>query len=102
MFNTHFLLCSAPAARVTALCPDCPTFIGFDNEEVKETVTLSLEKFNKESSYPNRFALRHISRATAGVSLRHVFEKHTNHQVFISLFLSLFIGILTPGQDAEH
>lgn len=65
----HFLLCSVPAARVIDLCPDCPTFVDFDNEKIKETVTLSLKKFNKESNYRNRFALRQISRATAGVSL---------------------------------
>uniref|UniRef100_A0A3Q0RUQ0 Cystatin domain-containing protein n=1 Tax=Amphilophus citrinellus TaxID=61819 RepID=A0A3Q0RUQ0_AMPCI len=55
-----------PAARVFEMCPDCPALINHDSDQVQKTVSLSLEKFNKESGLANRFALLKISRATAG------------------------------------
>lgn len=58
----------APSARVSALCPDCPTLISSDNEQVQRTLTLSLDKFNKEKGLKNRFDVLNITRALAGVS----------------------------------
>lgn len=66
--NQPFLFNIVPAARVAQICPDCPTFINFDNENVQTTVSQSLEKFNKESGLNNDFALLKILRASAGVS----------------------------------
>lgn len=63
-----FSLCSAPAAKVRELCPDCLSHIAMDNADVQKTVSDSLEKFNKESGLANRFALLKIARATCGVS----------------------------------
>ncbi|XP_039902306.1 fetuin B [Simochromis diagramma] len=58
-----------PAARVHEMCPDCPTLIHHDNNNVQKTVSHSLEKFNKESGLANRFALLKICRAAAGMAM---------------------------------
>ncbi|KAF6734167.1 Fetuin-B [Oryzias melastigma] len=61
---------SAPSARVSALCPDCPTLISSDNEQVQRTLTLSLDKFNKEKGLKNRFDVLNITRALAGMAMQ--------------------------------
>lgn len=63
-----FSLGSVPAVKVYEVCPDCPTHIGMDNSEVQKTVTLSLEKFNKESGLSKHFSLLKVTRAVSGVS----------------------------------
>lgn len=65
-------LCSVPAAKVAALCPDCPSHINMDHAEVQKTIALSLEKFNMESGLAKHFALLKVNRATSGVSVPHV------------------------------
>uniref|UniRef100_A0A3P9H293 Cystatin fetuin-B-type domain-containing protein n=1 Tax=Oryzias latipes TaxID=8090 RepID=A0A3P9H293_ORYLA len=55
---------------VSALCPDCPTFISADNEQVQKTLSLSLDKFNKESGLKNRFDKLKITRARAGMAMQ--------------------------------
>ncbi|XP_023810150.1 fetuin-B [Oryzias latipes] len=59
-----------PSARVSALCPDCPTLISPDNEQVQKTLSLSLDKFNKESGLKNRFDKLKITRARAGMAMQ--------------------------------
>ncbi|KAJ4922800.1 hypothetical protein JOQ06_021304 [Pogonophryne albipinna] len=58
-----------PSARVTELCPDCPTPTDMEDAEIKKTVSLSLEKFNNMSGLSNRFALLKINRAKAGMAM---------------------------------
>ncbi|XP_041647619.1 fetuin B [Cheilinus undulatus] len=58
-----------PAARLNTICPDCPTLIGMDGEQVQKAVNLSLEKFNKEGGVNKRFTLLKVSRATAGMAM---------------------------------
>jgi len=58
-----------PAAKLGQLCPDCPSLIDMDNAEVKKTVSLSLEKFNRESGLNNRFALLKVTRALSGMGM---------------------------------
>ncbi|XP_060890321.1 antihemorrhagic factor cHLP-B-like isoform X1 [Labrus mixtus] len=58
-----------PSSRVTDICPDCPTPVAMDGAEIQKAVTLSLEKFNKESGLDKRFALLKISRATSGMAM---------------------------------
>ncbi|KAM7387733.1 hypothetical protein PAMP_023953 [Pampus punctatissimus] len=58
-----------PSARLHQMCPDCPFYMSHDNENIKETVSKSLEKFNKESGLTNRFALLKVSRASAGMAM---------------------------------
>lgn len=58
---------SVPAASVAELCPDCPSYINLDHAEVQKTVTLSLEKFNKESGLAKYFTLLKVTRAKSGV-----------------------------------
>ncbi|KAL3047039.1 hypothetical protein OYC64_003198 [Pagothenia borchgrevinki] len=58
-----------PSARVTELCPDCPTPTDMEDAEIKKTVSLSLEKFNNMSGLSNRFALLKINRANAGMAM---------------------------------
>lgn len=59
---------TVPPEKVTEICPDCPTLFGADNDQVKKTMTLSLEKFNKESGMSKHFALLKFSRALVSVS----------------------------------
>ncbi|TMS20857.1 Fetuin-B [Larimichthys crocea] len=58
----------APAAKISVICPDCPSHTALDNAEVQKTVSLSLEKFNKENGLTNHFALVKINRATSGMA----------------------------------
>lgn len=50
-----------------------------DNAEIQKAMSLSLEKFNKESSLANRFALLKVTRATAGVRFPHVLNTKTSY-----------------------
>lgn len=61
---------TVPAERVNRLCPDCPTYSSADNEQVAKTLTLSLEKFNKESGLSKHFALLKFNRALVSVSFQ--------------------------------
>ncbi|KAM3619942.1 uncharacterized protein V6R79_016112 [Siganus canaliculatus] len=58
-----------PSGRVAGICPDCPALTSLDSDRVTNTVTLSLDKFNKESGLGNRFALLRVNRATAGMAM---------------------------------
>ncbi|XP_047442064.1 histidine-rich glycoprotein-like [Mugil cephalus] len=58
-----------PGARVGAMCPDCPTHLDKDSANVQRALTLSMEKFNKESGLANRFAVLNVTRATAGMAM---------------------------------
>ncbi|MEQ2274791.1 hypothetical protein XENORESO_011344 [Xenotaenia resolanae] len=69
LYKYNCVVRPVPAARLIAICPDCPTFIGFDSENVQNTVSQSLEKFNNESGHNNNFALLKILRATAGMAM---------------------------------
>lgn len=60
---------TVPKEKVTEICPDCPTLFGADNDQVKKTMTLSLEKFNKESGLSKHFAMLKFNRALVSVSL---------------------------------
>ncbi|MEQ2307713.1 hypothetical protein AMECASPLE_021046 [Ameca splendens] len=69
LYKYNCVVRPVPAARLNAICPDCPTFIGFDSKIVQNTVSQSLEKFNNESGLNNNFALLKILRATAGMAM---------------------------------
>ncbi|MED6281187.1 hypothetical protein CHARACLAT_018599 [Characodon lateralis] len=69
LYKYNCVVRPVPAARLNAICPDCPTFIDFDSENVQNTVSQSLEKFNNESGLNNNFALLKILRATAGMAM---------------------------------
>lgn len=108
-FKTVFL-CSVPAAKVSELCPDCPSHVAFDNAEVQKAVTLSLEKFNKESTLDKHFSLLKISRATTGVSFPHV-QDIKGHTVStqgqfaakcFGVFLHLFIYLIVTNEEADR
>uniref|UniRef100_A0A3Q3MB46 Fetuin B n=1 Tax=Mastacembelus armatus TaxID=205130 RepID=A0A3Q3MB46_9TELE len=58
-----------PATRVSELCPDCSSLISKDNDNIKETVSLSLEKFNKENGLANYFTLLNVTRATMALDM---------------------------------
>lgn len=60
---------TVPAEKVILLCPDCPMYSSADDEQVKKTLTLSLEKFNKEGGLDKHFALLQFNRALVSVSL---------------------------------
>lgn len=65
---------TVPAEKVNQLCPDCPMYSSADNENVKKTMTLSLEKFNKESGLSKHFALLKFNRALVSVSFQFELE----------------------------
>ncbi|XP_030647476.1 fetuin B [Chanos chanos] len=55
----------APASKISSVCPDCPTPIALDNEEITKTVKMSMEKFNKESGLFNYFAPLNVIKASS-------------------------------------
>lgn len=65
---------TVPAPKVNELCPDCPVYSRPDNEQVKKAMTLSLEKFNKESGMSKHFALLKFNRALESVSFQFELE----------------------------
>ncbi|KAM4740055.1 fetuin B [Anableps anableps] len=67
LYKYDCVLRPVPAARVIAICPDCPTFISADNEQIQKLVSRSLEKFNNESGLNNHFALLEILHSSAGM-----------------------------------
>ncbi|XP_061540039.1 fetuin B [Phycodurus eques] len=69
LYKYKCLVRPVPASRVNRLCPDCSSYISFDNAEIQKTVSESLEKFNMESGLSNQFALLNITRATAGMAI---------------------------------
>ncbi|CAL8307454.1 unnamed protein product [Lota lota] len=56
------------AIKLTVVCPDCPTHSAMDNLRIVKAISLSLDKFNKESGLSNRFNLDKITRAVSQVS----------------------------------
>lgn len=54
-----------PAIEVLNVCPDCPTPDSLNEPVVKETVNLSLKRFNKESKLTNYFTVDKITRASS-------------------------------------
>lgn len=62
---------TVPAARLVQVCPDCPTYVDVDSESVRNLVSASLLKFNRESSFNKYFTLGKVTRATSGVSAAH-------------------------------
>lgn len=54
-----------PAIEVVNVCPDCPTPDDINEPVVKDTVQLSLKRFNKESRLSNYFTLENITRASS-------------------------------------
>lgn len=55
-------------AKVNNICPDCPTLSSADDDQIKKTMTLSLENFNKEAGMSKHFALLKFNRALVSVS----------------------------------
>ncbi|XP_032887949.1 alpha-2-HS-glycoprotein-like [Amblyraja radiata] len=56
------------AKDVFEKCPDCPHLISIVNEEVTHAAQVSVDKFNKESTFTHRFDLHEISRSTKGLN----------------------------------
>lgn len=54
-----------PATAVVDVCPDCPTADNLNEPVVKETVNLSLQRFNEESRLANYFTLENITQASS-------------------------------------
>ncbi|XP_049578088.1 fetuin B [Syngnathus scovelli] len=69
LYKYNCIIRPVPAERVNRLCPDCSTYVDFDNAEVQKTVSESLKKFNNKSGLANQFALLNISRATSGMAM---------------------------------
>lgn len=69
LYKYNCIVRPVPAAKVAEQCPDCPTFIAKDDEMVQKTVSLALQKFNKESELSKYFSLLHVDRATAGMAM---------------------------------
>lgn len=54
---------------VSEKCPDCPHLIPITSGEVMHAARVSVDKFNKESTFTHRFDLYEISRSSKGLGL---------------------------------
>ncbi|XP_072245061.1 fetuin-B-like [Leuresthes tenuis] len=63
--NYTCALHEVPATAVVDVCPDCPTAENLDEPVIKETVNLSLQRFNEESHLANYFTLENITKASS-------------------------------------
>uniref|UniRef100_A0A3Q3M3S5 Uncharacterized LOC113139613 n=1 Tax=Mastacembelus armatus TaxID=205130 RepID=A0A3Q3M3S5_9TELE len=63
--NYSCALRKVPATSVVRVCPDCPTAENLNDPIIKETVSLSLQRFNEESRLNNYFTLENITRASS-------------------------------------
>uniref|UniRef100_A0A8P4G3X5 Cystatin fetuin-B-type domain-containing protein n=3 Tax=Dicentrarchus labrax TaxID=13489 RepID=A0A8P4G3X5_DICLA len=70
LYKYNCVIRPVPAAKVAEVCPDCSSPIAMDNAEVQKALSLSLEKFNKETGLANRFALLKVTRATSGMAMK--------------------------------
>ncbi|KAI7789580.1 fetuin-B [Triplophysa rosa] len=53
-----------PASKVRERCPDCPTQLSKDHEEIEKTMKMAMEKYNKESGLANYFVPLNVTRAS--------------------------------------
>lgn len=65
---------TVPKEKVSEICPDCPTLFGADDDQIKKTMTLSLEKFNKEAGLSKHFATLKFNRALVSVSFQDLLD----------------------------
>lgn len=103
---------TVPARKVNGLCPDCPMYTSADDDQVKKTMSVSLEKFNKESGMSKHFALLKFNRALVSVSFQFELEFRwilTNNSTVYGtntadpLFLFFFyINCLSFSPDLAH
>lgn len=71
---------TVPPEKVSGICPDCPTLFCADNDQVKKTMTLSLEKFNKEAGLSKHFALLKFNRAPVSVSFQDLLDTDSSYR----------------------
>lgn len=62
------LLFAVPASKIRERCPDCPTQLSKDHEEIEKTMKMAMEKYNKESGLANYFVPLNVTRASGQVS----------------------------------
>ncbi|KAM6921716.1 fetuin-B-like [Xenentodon cancila] len=63
--NYSCALREVPGTTLVDVCPDCPTSDNLNDPVVKETVKLSLQRFNEESRLANYFTLENITKASS-------------------------------------
>ncbi|XP_029564025.1 fetuin B [Salmo trutta] len=69
LYNYNCVVRPAAAAKVAKQCPDCPSAMPKDHQEILKTATLSMEKFNKDSGLANHFAILNITRARTSMGM---------------------------------
>ncbi|CAL8395599.1 unnamed protein product [Boreogadus saida] len=65
LYTYKCLIRPVPFLGLLGICPDCPTHSAFDDTNILKAMTLSLDKFNKESGLSHRFLPGKISRAVS-------------------------------------
>ncbi|KAJ8418904.1 hypothetical protein AAFF_G00004030 [Aldrovandia affinis] len=75
----------APASKIVEICPDCPSQIAQDDENILRTMKMALEKYNKESGNSNYFASLNVTRAsTQGGFVEFYFVEFTIQETMCS------------------
>ncbi|MBN3311289.1 FETUB protein, partial [Amia calva] len=65
LYNYDCVLRPAPKSRIQKICPDCPSQVSTEDDNILRTANMALEKYNRESGNSNYFALLNITRASS-------------------------------------
>ncbi|KAK7889014.1 hypothetical protein WMY93_024574 [Mugilogobius chulae] len=63
LYKYNCVVRPVPPEKIHEVCPDCPVLVDKNSEQVQQTITKTLEKFNKESGLHHYFSLLHVNRA---------------------------------------
>jgi len=69
LYNYNCVVRPVASSKVGKICPDCPSAMDKENEEIMKTAASSMEKYNKDSTNANHFAMLNITRASSSMGM---------------------------------